>query len=69
MTDAASWKAVERKARLAGNGLSPCPEAQHRGQPLSGSPEGSVRHYYLDRVLGTTTLGEITQPHDLNSMK
>ncbi len=37
MTDAASWKAVERKARLAGNGLRPYPEAQHRGQPLSGS--------------------------------
>ncbi len=32
--DAASWKAVERKARLAGNGLHPCPEAQHRGRPL-----------------------------------
>ncbi len=28
ITDAASWRAVERKARLAGNGLRPCSEAQ-----------------------------------------
>ncbi len=40
--DAAIWKAVERKARLAGNGLRPCQEAQHRERPLSGSPYGRV---------------------------
>ena len=38
---AASWEAVERKARLAGNGLRPCPEAQHRGRSLSGSFQGA----------------------------
>ncbi len=37
MKDAASWKAVERKARLAGNGLRPCPEAQHHRRPRSRS--------------------------------
>ncbi len=41
MTAAASWKAVERKARLAGNGLRPCQEAQHRGRPLPGSFQGA----------------------------
>ncbi len=46
---AASWQAVERKACFAGNGLCPCPEAQHRGRPLSRalqpqlSPEKSTR--------------------------
>ncbi len=39
--DAASWQAVERKARLAGNGLGPCLEAQHRGRTLSGSFQGT----------------------------
>ena len=41
MTDTASWEAVERKARLAGNGLCPCPEAKHRGRLLPGSPAES----------------------------
>ncbi len=36
MKDAASCRAVERQARLAGNGLRPCPVAQHRGRALSG---------------------------------
>ncbi len=41
MTDAASWQAVERKARLAGNGLSPCQEAQRRERSLSDSFQGA----------------------------
>ncbi len=42
--DAASWKAVERKARLAGNGLRPCPEAQHSERPFSGSFQGACNY-------------------------
>ncbi len=43
MTAAARWQAVERKVCLAGNGHRPCPEAQHRGLPLSGSFQGACR--------------------------
>ncbi len=51
ITDAASVQAVERKARLAGNGLRPCPEAQHRERPLSGSSAGSDSEYASVAVL------------------
>jgi len=42
-TDAASWEAVDRKTRLAGNGLRPRQAAQHRGRPLPGSFEGTAK--------------------------
>ncbi len=53
MTDAASWKAVERKARLAGNGRSPLQGLQHR---IGSSGTLCIRHYYLDRVLAPCKL-------------
>ena len=64
MAAAARWQAVERKARLAGNGLLLPRGATPRAAAFRHVPETlCIRTYYLDRVLVPTANGPSYHSH------